>query len=87
MTHTLTTTIDIPTVGTDVEVEVDYTYYRRTQELVISAVVAKIDGHEMPVWHLLPRDARWKLEERCVDHAGDVKQAAVEQRWEETSGR
>lgn len=87
MTLTLTTTIDIPTIGRGIPVEVDYTYSTRYKELVISAVVAIIEGKQMPVWHLLGAAQRSKLEDECVDHWGDVKDAALESRWEDISGR
>lgn len=87
MTPTLTTTLDIATIGENIPVEVDYTYSRRTQELVISAVVANIEDREMPVWHLLTQTQRGRLEDACIDHWNDTQQAAVEQAWEEKSGR
>jgi hypothetical protein len=78
MTLTFTTTMNINPYGDDTEVEISFAYSVRHKELVIEAVIAKIEGTDMPVWHLLSQQQRAWVEERCMDHHRDCVQEALE---------
>ena len=78
MTLTFETTLDIEPYGESVPIEVSFTYSVRHKELVIEAVLARVEGVEMPAWHLLSSVQRAVVEERCMDHHRDTVQGELE---------
>ncbi len=83
MSATLTTRLNVPTLGDDIEVEIDYTYLPRHQELIIDGAAAIIPTgagkRELPVWHLLTQAQRRRVEEDCrVNYIDRMDQAVVD---------
>lgn len=86
MTATLTTRLNVPPLGNDVEIEVDYTYNQRHQELVIHGAAAVISGKQLPVWHLLTQHQRRMVEDDCRTDYVDRMEQVMETKWEMRGG-
>lgn len=65
-----------------VEIEIDYTYSPRHQELVIEGASVRIDGREQPVLHLLSPTQHRRIEDDCVRDYYDRIEAGKELRRE-----
>lgn len=61
-----------------VEIEIDYTYSPRHQELVIEGASVRIDGREKPVLHLLSPTQHRRIEDDCVRDYYDRIESARE---------
>ena len=80
--NTLTIFLEVPHFGPDkTEIEVEYTYSRKHQELVVISSAALVNAEPVAVWHLLSPAQRSRIEDECVtDHQDRMDQHVVDNR-------